>query len=98
MASQAYYEAGGVGDWYEAVATTAAGESPVTHPAKWRKLEIPHCLEATIVSLALAFIQRGEGQADKALAEARLVESDMERLMLQHGDFGTLTQPSVFSR
>lgn len=98
MASQVYFESGGVGDWYDCIAVTAAGESPATAPDKWRKISIPQCLEQPIVDLALAFIERGEAQSDKSLAGKRMLEGDMDRLILQHADFGTLAQPIVFTR
>jgi hypothetical protein len=51
-----------------------------------------------IVSEAVAYLQRADGQLDKAVAQARIFEVELERLILQHGDFGTHTQPAVFSR
>ena len=98
MASQVYFESGGVGDWYDCIAVTSPGESPATAPDKWRKISIPQCLEQPIVDLALAFIERGESQADKSLAGKRSLEGEMDRLILQHADFGTLAQPMVFTR
>lgn len=98
MPSQAYYESDGVGDWYEAIADTAPGESPVTHPELWRKIEIPQFMERCLVSAALAHLHRGDGQSDKSLAERRVLADEMELLVLQHADFQLAARPLVFTR
>ena len=98
MASQVYFEANGVGNWYDCIAVTLPGESPATAPDKWRVIAIPQCLESTVVDLALAYAQRGDGQSDKSLAIERRFEGQIENLMVRHADFGNLTQPNVFSR
>lgn len=98
MATQVYFESGGVGNWYDCIAVTVAGESPLTAPEKWRVIEVPQALEKPIIDLALAHLHRGEGQSDKALAEVRMQEADIDRVILLHADQGHLTQPNVFTR
>lgn len=98
MPRQVYFESDGVGDWYDCVAVTNPGESPLTAPDKWRRIEIPQCLEGAIVDLAIAYVNRGEGQADKSLAERRYAAADMDALICRHADLGDLTQMTVFTR
>lgn len=65
MASQAYYN----GDWYECVSDAAAGESPSTHPSKWRLMDIPAQFERYIVQAAYEKMLPGEGQTDRRRGE-----------------------------
>lgn len=89
MASQAYYE----GDWYEAVANTAAGESPASHPAKWNKIEIPAFLSRAVVEIATGSMLSADGQNDKRVAQVKLGESVLYDTFQRHrarGDYRPL--------
>lgn len=89
MASQAYYE----GDWYECVATTAAGESPASHPAKWNKLQIPNFAARPIVEIAIGSLLGADGQNDKRRAQVTAGENALYAVYQRHrprGDYRPL--------
>lgn len=89
MASQAYYE----GDWYECVAATAAGESPASHPAKWRKLEIPNFAARPIVEIAIGSLLAADGQNDKRGSQIKAGEAALYAAFQRHrprGDYRPL--------
>lgn len=92
MPSQAYFESGGIGDVYDCVETTAPGETPITHPAKWRRVDIPAFLREAIVRKAASIVLAGEGQTDKARAEERQAEGVLESLAYR--DAGETSTPS----
>lgn len=98
MASQCYFEVGGVGNWYDCIAVTLPGESPATAPEKWRVVAIPQCLEVPLVDMALAYVNRGDGQSDKSLAIERRSDPQLDRVILLHADQGNHAQPRVFTR
>lgn len=68
---QVYFSAttGGVGNFYEANATTAAGESPSTTPAKWDVVPLPELLRDYCIRGGYADWLRADGQTDRAEAE-----------------------------
>lgn len=74
MPSQAYYN----GDWYECVADTAAGESPLTNPEKWRKMDIPAQFDRYLSQAAYEKILPGEGQSDRRILSRRLAATILE--------------------
>lgn len=94
MASQAYYD----GDWYECVSTTAPGESPASHPSKWVKLPIPAAFSAALVSLAVAGLQEGEGQTDKAARNYALGSERLSAAIGRNRDEGDFAQATVMTR
>lgn len=92
MASQAYYE----GDWYECVSAAAAGESPGTHPAKWRKIEIPDFLAKPIAEIAIGSLLRTDGQNDKFTGQVKAGQSALYDTFQRHrprGDYRPLRVP-----
>lgn len=73
---------GGLGNLYDCVTATSAGESPSSAPAKWSVVGIPAVFEAFLIWSAYGKALTGEGQADKrrdalAIAEGYLgLEAD----------------------
>lgn len=71
MASQVYFQ----GNFYYASEKTDAGESPASHPDKWRLVELPAVLVDPVSQSAYARLLAGEGQADKRIVEMRNAQS-----------------------
>lgn len=71
------------GNWYAPIQTTAAGESPVTHPQKWALVEIPAKFERFLVQQAYANLLPGEGQNDKRSMEENKATEILEVVALQ---------------
>ena len=59
------------GDFWTTTATTVAGENPETTPAKWSKIEVPAFLCDFAVAGAKIGYLEGDGQLEKALANAQ---------------------------
>lgn len=64
-ANQCYFN----GDYYQCAEDAAPGESPATHPAKWRKVQLPKAWRWCLTRLALANLLDQDGQSDKALSK-----------------------------
>jgi len=47
---QVYFEASGSGDFWEANQAVSAGETPVTHAAKWDKVQLPRIFHRYLVT------------------------------------------------
>lgn len=73
MASQIYYQ----GEFYDCVIPSGPGENPTTHPANWRRVEIPRDAASFIVQKAYALLLSGDGQEDKR----RQAERDASRTL-----------------
>lgn len=56
----------GVGNFYDCITSTTAGESPVSAAAKWRLVEIPYAFSQAMIWSAYADLLDADGQADKA--------------------------------
>lgn len=71
---QVYYlnETTNVANFYTANATTAAGESPATTPAKWDVVELPYIFGGYLKEAGYADWLYGDGQDDKALVHEQL--------------------------
>ena len=63
---QVYFQGATSGDFYDAVAATSAGESPVTAAAKWSKVELPAYFHGFLSRGTYADWLRSDGQGDKA--------------------------------
>lgn len=74
MPSQAQYN----GDWYECVEDTAAGESPATHPSKWRIMDIPAQFERYLCQAAYEKILPGEGQSDRRILSRGIAQQILD--------------------
>jgi len=79
MASQCYYE----GDFWDATTSVAPGESPGTHPQKWRRLTIPITFRDYLVLKALMVQLAGAGQHEKAIGMRRNVEDALEEAVIR---------------
>lgn len=77
------------GNLYTCLATTTAGQSPVTNSNLWQKVEIPYFCGEYIVRGCLADYLRSEGQFDQAqLAEAdaeAIRQKEVENVLLSEG-------------
>ena len=99
MASQAYFvDPDGTGDFYNAIATTAPGESPATNPEKWLKLSIPEVIHQPIVLRAASILLREQGQHDKSRALSRDAEEQLLRCAIRQADRGDFPRPRVLTR
>jgi hypothetical protein len=95
MASQCYYN----GDFWVATESVAAGQSPGTHPAKWRKLAIPHQFREYLMAEAAALLMPGEGQHDKAtLMKAASYDRAQDAILNEARTNGRGHQPTVMTR
>lgn len=74
MADQCYFN----GEFYQCVTATAAGETPLTAPAKWRRIQLPKDWRWCLSQLAYAHLLKLDGQHDKAAVE-RAQALGMER-------------------
>lgn len=95
MATQCYYD----GDFYAAIDSVAAGETPGTHPAKWQRLTIPYAFGDFLGLEAAARLQPGEGQLDKAAGMRALARDAFEDAIIQEARTnGRGHQPAVWTR
>lgn len=95
MASQCYYD----GDFWAAVTSVAAGETPGTHPEKWQRLTIPHLFADFLALDAAARLQPGEGQLDKAAGMKALAGDVFEdAILLEAQTNGRGHLPAVWTR
>lgn len=62
MANQAYFS----NNFYQCAVATAAGESPDTTPASWRRIRIPTKFRFALAKLTEANLLEADGQLDKA--------------------------------
>ena len=63
MPDQCYFTDG---HFYQCATATAAGETPVTNPAKWRKVRIPKAWRWMLTRLTQAHLLDLDGQTEKA--------------------------------
>lgn len=64
---QIYYTTtGGIGNFYDCVTSTSAGDSPVSAAAKWSLVEIPYIFGQYLIWSCYADLLAGDGQTDKA--------------------------------
>lgn len=78
MASQIYYN----GEFYDCLVTSAAGESPTTHPENWRQVEIPREASTFMVQKAYALLLSGDGQEDKRRSADRAADKTLAESVL----------------
>lgn len=77
MAKQAYFN----GNFYQCATATNAGETPLTHPAKWRLVRIPKEWRRVLARLTYANLLEIDGQKDKAKAEIQDAQVELEELV-----------------
>jgi hypothetical protein len=82
--SQVYWADSTGGDWFDVLITTSFGETPLTHPEKFRRVEIPAVLGTHLGYAIAAEAFREDGQFDKASsADARaeaILSDEMENI------------------
>lgn len=71
-----------VGNFYTCTASTVAGQSPVSSPAKWSKIEIPYIFSRYLCRAIHADYLRSEQQYDQAAS----VEQDAEAMRMLEVD------------
>lgn len=100
MPTQAYFEADPPdGDFYDCISSTAAGESPATHPAKWRRVDIPALFEPYLVSRATSILLQAEGNVEKGRTEEAVARQLLEELAYRdRNERSRLGRPRVFAR
>lgn len=77
MAEQAYFN----GEFYQCVTATNAGETPLTHPQKWRRIQIPKEWRRVLARLTYAQLLEIDGQKDKALVESARAKELLEDMV-----------------
>lgn len=77
--NQAYFSNGATGDFYQCAVGTTAGQTPLTTPGSWRKVQIPAKWRQALSRLTYANLLKLDGQNDKA-AEERQEAYTMERV------------------
>lgn len=76
VGDQVYYTTTGtVGNFYDCIVTTTAGQSPSTTPASWEVAEIPKRFEGFLIWRAYAQVVTGDGQDEKRIAAMAMAES-----------------------
>ncbi|TXH41417.1 MAG: hypothetical protein E6Q97_37610 [Desulfurellales bacterium] len=98
MPSIAYFENDGVGDWYACIDAASPGQSPLTHPDKWQKLEIPMIFERFLTDSACASLLMGDGQMDKRRATEEAAEMELQRIVRRHATPADGMRPKVGTR
>ena len=87
------YDANGTGDCWTTTATTTAGQSPTSTPAKWSKVQFPAILGNFVKRAALSDALRDQKQTDRAaeeLTEAYAELQDVQdRELAGQGQFDT---------
>lgn len=78
MSGQVYFQ----GQFWECVEATNPGESPVTHPAKWRRLPIPKDALHFVVAEAYALLLSPDGQDDKSRLARRAAQAELDKSIL----------------
>lgn len=96
IGDRVYFASGGGdyrGDFWECAASTTAGQSPSTHPAKWARVQLPRLLlEATAAGVA-ADMMRASGKFElaaqaEAMAERALYAEQGKQTALQGQEAG----------
>jgi hypothetical protein len=75
VGQQIYYTTSlGVGNFYDCIVTTTAGQSPATTPASWSVVQIPYIFSQHLIWAAYADLLGSDGQADKATVAMNAAE------------------------
>lgn len=88
--ASATYSAGDIiyftdGDYYEALASTSAGESPTSAAAKWSKQEVPGFLAEALSTAVAADLMLQDGQEDRYGRMLRRAEALIEQKIINLG-------------
>lgn len=83
------------GNFWDCVTTTTAGQSPATTAAKWALVELPWILRPFLTQAGFATWLRGDGQTERAMAEAgvaaALLEAAWAKVVRQQGQVRRLS-------
>jgi hypothetical protein len=95
IGQQVYYlNALGIGNFYTAVATTAANESPESKAASWELVELPYLLRGYLITGGYADWLRSDGQHEKANdlegVAQHYLELEADKLQRQSGQVGRI--------
>lgn len=83
VAKQIYFVTDAVaGNFYTCVTATNAGESPLTHSAKWSLVEIPFAFRGWLIHGAASDYARPDGNLSVADREARLANDAQEQAVI----------------
>jgi hypothetical protein len=81
--AQVYFQDGSArGNFYDCLEATTAGQSPLTHAAKWRLVEIPFTFRGALIHGAAADYARPDGHLAIADREERLARDAQEQAVL----------------
>ncbi len=87
-----------VGNLYECIVATTAGQSPSTASLSWQRVEIPAAFEEYLVRGVVADYWRAEGQFDKAQVAENDATAAVERLVdVQARQQGQIARLNVWS-
>jgi hypothetical protein len=78
MASQVYFESGGVGDVFYATQNTLPGESPDSAADKWALIEIPARARNYLRLAAAAHVRRANGEPEAAMALLAMANRELQ--------------------
>lgn len=79
---QIYFASGTTrGNFYDCLSATTAGQTPITHPAKWAKVEIPLAFRAWLIHGAASDYNRPDGNLGVADREERLATEAREQIV-----------------
>jgi hypothetical protein len=85
----------GTSDYYECLATTSAGQTPETHPAKWEIQPVPEMISQPLIWQTYGDWLIQDGQADKAAQAYNIVENkkneEWDRIQRQMPDSFQMT-------
>ena len=80
------------GNFYDCIATTTAGESPSSAPAKWSVVALPYIFRSYLIQAGHCDWLTSDGQTDKAGAyeslAISLLETEADKLQRQQGQAG----------
>lgn len=69
------------GDFWDASASTTAGENPTNTPSKWTKVKIPKVLRQPVAHAAYMRFLEMDGQHEKAAAHSRVVDRKLGQVL-----------------
>lgn len=86
---QVYFEDDGVGNFYDCIVNTSAGESPTTTPSSWSRIEIPKIFQLYLIRACFADYMTAQQQHDVALRQEDMANSalmkEADKLHRQQG-------------
>lgn len=77
---QVYWQSGSAGDFYDVIVATAAGDTPVSAPSKFSRVEIPARYKVWLEYQLAADWYEFDGELEKSLAKRGLADREWKRL------------------